>query len=566
MLQISTGKLFTQPIGWSNNLSGILYTNATFFGIDEKYIETEFGKVTPTSAGSTFPRTVLYELNEHMEGDGTPTPGLLISCTIDSYIEDFSCVISFALNSLFTHNIDLANRLLSGKKGINTRAAPSEYLSNFFKNNNSIKSEQLSFLKFFISELHGLHRKDFLRVMRSIKTYINGLHRIADDIELAYTLIVVSIESLAADSSIEEVKWESIESKKRNDLEEAFAEIPEEKIANIKKAILKNEFNNIYQKFRKFVTDNTPSDYFRNDDLIENKSLAKFDLNDALYTAYDVRSRYVHQSLRLPDLVALPYKSGETIFYNGNVYFTLQGLSKIARNSIIEYIKKLPKIEKESYNYALERSNVVVANLSPEYWVGSVFDGFINHGQKKLSGLIEIVSDICTKTENTLLPDIKNLTEELKPKLTSLIKAQRLPYYALIYIFNTYVIEEQRIELDRKTTASAQRELNEPSLISLITHTVTRGRIEWPIEIHEEFFNAYLKNRLKPNKIKIPRYFEAAMSLDLAERYRLLGSYEMMRAKLSIAVELHPGHKKLMNFERDIIQDQIIDTISILSN
>ena len=54
MLQIATGKLFSQPVGWENLLRGMLYTNATFGS--EETVETAVGKLLPSTSYSTHPR------------------------------------------------------------------------------------------------------------------------------------------------------------------------------------------------------------------------------------------------------------------------------------------------------------------------------------------------------------------------------------------------------------------------------------------------------------------------------------------------------------------------------
>jgi hypothetical protein len=80
----------------------------------------------------------------------------------------------------------------------------------------------VAFLQAFVGRLIGLPRQTYLGVMRAIRTYINGMHRIADDLELAYTLLVASVESLAQDFDGHESDWASYDQRKRQAIDEAF--------------------------------------------------------------------------------------------------------------------------------------------------------------------------------------------------------------------------------------------------------------------------------------------------------------------------------------------------------
>jgi len=52
-------------------------------------------------------------------------------------------------------------------------------------------------LQNFVAALVGLERVAYEAAMRAIRRYVNGLHRIGDDLALGYALLVASVESLA---------------------------------------------------------------------------------------------------------------------------------------------------------------------------------------------------------------------------------------------------------------------------------------------------------------------------------------------------------------------------------
>ncbi|MBJ7301589.1 hypothetical protein JHC44_14185, partial [Marinobacter salarius] len=195
MLQIGSGKLFQREAEHENHLRGVIYTNLKLRR--EQEIETDAGTILPTSnLGNSL--ALVYEFSELIESQESG-PGVLISHGVDPYISDFSTILSFALNCIATPDYELTDRLLSSRRSPATPETPNRLVRRVFDRevwgNQSDEVNLISFVK----QLIGLKRKTFLGVMRAIKTYVTGMHRISDDLELAYTLLVASVESLAQD-------------------------------------------------------------------------------------------------------------------------------------------------------------------------------------------------------------------------------------------------------------------------------------------------------------------------------------------------------------------------------
>ena len=142
------------------------------------------GQLLPSSSYTIRPNVLVYELTERMESE-EQGPGVLVSSGIKPYLQDYSVVASFALNCVFTSDVDLARRLTTGQRGLATRVAPQTLVRRFFDGEIWCKPDELKFLEEFVEKLIGLPRRTFLGVMHALRTYVNGMHRIADDLELA---------------------------------------------------------------------------------------------------------------------------------------------------------------------------------------------------------------------------------------------------------------------------------------------------------------------------------------------------------------------------------------------
>lgn len=547
MLQISTGKLFTRPVGWENHLRGMLYTNAALDR--ECVVETAAGRLLPVSSYSIRPHVLIYEFVERMEEEGKG-PGVLVSSTADPYLKDYAVVVSFALNCTCTPDVDLARRLTSGEPGLATRVAPKALVRRFFDKSVSCKPNEVEFLKGFTDRIIGLPRHTFLGVMRALRTYVNGMHRIADDLELAYTLLVASVESLAQSFDGHQSDWESLDERKRREIDEALSGADEVVATRVREAVLRVEHVALARRFREFaVTHITPA-YFRQTFANDDQRIGRSDLMEALASAYQSRSRYVHQIQRLPDAVTLGHGYAETAIDGRATHLTLQGLSRLMRSVIIEFVRRQPSVEREPYNYRLERSGVVRARLAPRYWVGRTEGDTTERGRDKLEGFLQQLASCLLKEPKAALTDLRPVLSAAVEFVPGLKKRHRLPYLALHVLFNMHVTERESVAIPPAVNDLIQKELSEPCPEALVAFALSDRTASWPLEVHESTLYGYLRRRAAASGLRFPRLFEAAITLELAERYRYAGDMEGCHRMVALAVDNHPGHAGLLDLEK----------------
>lgn len=551
MLQIATGKLFTRPVGRENLLRGMLYTNAIL--AREDAIETAAGRLLPSSSYSIRPSVLVYEFIERMEGE-EQGPGVLISSTVDPYLQDYSVVVSFALNCVCTPEVDLARRLTTGQRGLATRVAPQTVVRRFFDGEIWCKPDDLKFLENFVGKLIGLPRRTFLGVMRALRTYVNGMHRIADDLELAYTLLVASVESLAQDFDGHESDWDSYDERKRKAVDDALSGVDEVISQRVREALLRVEHVALARRFREFTVAHIPPRYFRETaDAGSGLLLERSDLAEALGTAYQSRSKYVHQLRRLPDAVTLGHDLGETAIEDRATHLTLQGLSRLMRSVIVEFVMRQPSLQHEPYSYHLERSGVVQVRMAPQYWVGRAEGDITKAGRDKLEGFLQQLASCLLKEPGAVVTDLRPVLEVACEVVPRLEKRLRLPYLALHALFNMHVARQDSAEMPAAIEALIHKELGEPSSEALVAYALSGQTVTWPLEVHQTILHAYLRRRGAANGLRLPRLFEAALTLELAERLRCAGDMEGCCRVVALAVENHPGHSGLLAVETNLV-------------
>ena len=559
MLQASTGKLFTNPTGHTNLLRGVLYTNMDVYG--EESIQTAFGKIYATSMRRR-PNVMSCEIVEHIEYHGTG-PGTLVSNTIDVYLGDFSDIISFAMNVICTPDVELANRLLNEtpRPGI---TSPRNLVKRIYDSNVYVAREEFRELEKFSSELLGLPRKKYLKVTKAIRTYVTAIHRLSENLDLAYTLLVMAIEALVKDVGEYTSTWEDVEERKRKRLEKAIEGLDEGVCDEIKAAIVESEHLSLTKKFKHFILSNLPPDYFGADAALQERPIGKADLIDALANLYSTRSKYVHE------LKALPKEfnhiagagAGEIALIDDKLLLTMQGLTRLVRSVIKEYVYKQEKIDHESCDYDIENPNLARMRMCPSTWISRV-DGL---GKDSFSfyfiNYVELLDGYWGSYPNGKLYDVREVIEIGFSMKENLSIAQRTSLVALTSLFYCFVPEQFRPNI--KISRQDDEISDVPSIQILILKMITGTDTDWSYSQHEEVFKSYYSTRLKPSGFRVTKRLEAGLELAFAEKLRQSGEHERAVAQLRSSADNFPNMKIIRELSDSYDLDNSIEWLSII--
>lgn len=549
MLQIATGKLFARAVQRENLLRGVLYTNAVIHG--EEAIGTVIGRLLPSSGTSIRPQAVMYEFTERIEAE-EHGPGVLVSSGVEPYLREFAVVAAFALDCVCTPDVDLCRRLTSGQRGLSTRVAPNSQVRRFFDTEVWCKPEEMQFFIDFTTKLIGLPRATFLGVMRALRTYVNGMFRIADDLELAYTLLVASVESLAQDFDGHQNDWESLDERKRTAMDNALGGADAELAQRVRSALLSVEHVALARRFREFAAEYTGPHYFRPTKTADGLVLGRSELKEALGLAYQSRSKYVHQLMRLPHGVTLGHRHSEISIEDRSTHLTLQGLARLMRSVIIEFVSRQPVVDREPYNYRLEREGVIQVRMAPQYWVGLTEGNIQFAGRDKLEGFLEQLASCLLKEPDAVVTDLRPVFAAAMEFVPTIERRLRLPYLALVVVFNACVSPQEQAPISAAVNGLISQELGEISSEALLVHLLVGQELPWSVDEHAQAVQHYLRRRSAKNGLRVPRLFEAAMTLELAERYRATGDMTRCKESVALAVENHPGHLRLQELEQQL--------------
>jgi hypothetical protein len=563
MLQITTGKLFTRSVGRENQLRGVLYTNL--------YLEDRmnpvlngpfFGRLAQAAEASGSPKMLVWEFIERIE-EPESGPQFVISHCADSYLQDMATVLSFAFNCTCSPDIEIVRRLTAGQRGVSTGQAPNRLVRRVFDREVfSQPGEADEFVRFY-TQLMGLPRKTYLGVMRAIRTYVTGMQRVADDLELAYTLLVAAGESMAQDFDAYDATWDSVSEQKRSAIDEALGAASVEVAEAVRAAILSTEHTALARRFQAFILANVDDGYFRSGFPPDGVSLGRCDLQEALASAYKARSLYVHQLRSLPDMVSIGHGHVESVLENRRCFPTLQGLSRLIRHAILTFVSKQPTLDREPYKYLSELAGVIQAPLAPNYWVGHVQGDIAPLGRRKLEGFLEELALAQLKSPGATVTSLTEVLQKFLEDAPNMKTALRRPYLALLVLFDA-IAGSMTVGRTETIELLIQSELSNPSPEALVARALFSEVPHWTIEVHEKALEDYFKQRGQMSGLRLPRLFEAAVTIELAERNRAGGPVARARELVVMASENYPDHERLRNCAENFLGDEVLNWWSIL--
>lgn len=547
MLQIITGKFFTCDELHETLQRAVIYTNYNLI----IPIETACGSLLPASGRGEVTETV-YEVNQRLEARfKSGEPSILVATGVEYLAQDFAAIVSFISSATFSTDRELVRRLTQMRNApLGVPSTPNRYVGRVFDSSVDFSVEDSARLQSFIRELVGLERTDYKRVMRAIRRYITGLHRVGDDLTLAYTLLVASIESLAQDFDQFQPVWADYAREKRGAIDKALEHAPKAVADAVRNAILSIEHVAISRRFREFAIAHVDPSFYREEAVGRQNPVRCGDLQSCLKDAYEIRSKAVHVLLELPAQLTLIPSTQDTVRLEGRPLLTLQGLAHLARHIILTYVARAPKVETEEYDYFPDIPGQVEMPLAEEYWIWNPA-GF-NHetSWQYLNAFVRRLSSAFAVGPSATLPGLGQVLEEVEKQVPGLSPSRRRSMVALYILFNEYVSSDQRRPEYGEFFATYAADFDSPSIESLLLHTIFGKDTGWTVEQVEEVRNSYLEQRHWKKGLTFGLLLDAAITLSLAEMHRAAGNDMRAHELIAAAVEDTPGHTALWEFEK----------------
>lgn len=490
----------------------------------------------------------MYEFTELIE---QPLgAGVLASHGIEPYLQDFAALVSIALEATCTVAPEEITRLVGQHRSANVVYPPRSFIPRVFDSQIILRDDEIKRFISFVDGLIALERRCFLPAMRAIRNYVVGMHRLADDLELAYTLFVASIESLAQQFDSFQPEWDDYDEAKKSKIDTALQDADEITACKVRNALLKIEHVSLARRFREFSIAHVKGSYFREEAEGVTGPVNRADLEEALREAYRLRSQYIHNLQELPRPLTVSAITGDTVRVEGRTLLTFQGIARLARHVILEFINQQPKLQREQYDYSGERYGIVNMPLAPQYWIGRAENINLSVGKKRLEGFLNQLSCHYCKNDNSSITDLTPALSRAEALFSSANEEQRRPFLVLYVLFNALIPDAQKMPNLKLIEAQYGSEITKPSIESMLLHLALRITPNWHLNDYKQVYDGYFRQRRTKTGLRLPRTFEAGISLELAEQCRVAGEVENARELIGKATESYPGHEPLRDLER----------------
>ncbi|WP_349742959.1 hypothetical protein [Roseateles cavernae] len=562
MLQIATGRIFEQSAGRENPMRGTLFTNLVLPGGPEHEIRSPlFGRIVQTTEIDEHPRSTVYEFTERLE-DGRMEPGVVISWGADAYVEDMGVLVSFFFDCTCSRDRDLVRRLLANERGLATSLPPNKYVPRTFDKAVYCGHEDAKSFTCFVEHLLCLPREKYRNVIQVIRTHVTGMQRIGDDLDLAYTLLVASAETLAT-RFVKTTTWADLPEEKRRAVDGALEGAHELVASRVRDALVKVEHASIGPKFRAFMAEYLGDAYFRGPFKQHSHPIGRSELGQALASAYEARSKYVHELRPLPKLLMSGGPVMQTMLIDRKRMFTLHGLARITRHVIKSYVLAQETVGPQPSSYREDIPGILFAPLAPSCWIATVDSNLGADSQKKFEGFLEELIYALMRYEGHTVTDLRAVLHRFLLEEPDMKPSDRLAYYAILFLFNRYA-GTARVHIPAAAEKRMLAVLNAPSIAAQIVHAVAGEPPDWPLQEQVTLFRRYQERRTWKKELRIERPLEAALLLELAERFRQSDQPLVCNNFLVEAADTFPEHLGLREVADRGATDQPIRWWSIL--
>jgi hypothetical protein len=557
MLQISTGKFFKSDDLTVTRHRAVLYSNYKLF----RDAETEAGALRRLGGGGDVV-PLLYDYEERLEAvrpDGRRE--FIASIGADQMLQDFAAVASFTLNITCTPDADLARRLTRTERPpLGAPLRPSQYVVRVFDPALEPDPRDGERLAAFVSALLGLERATYEVAIRAIRRYVTGLHRVSDDLDLAYALLVASIESVAQQFDDFSPRWEDYDQARREAVDAALkrTDASPATAEALRSALLEREHAALARRYREFAVRHVLPAFYREEAAGLTNPVRARDLSKMLEQAYTYRSKYVHELRELPRVLTHTASVGDVLRAEGRLSLTFQGMARVAHHVIRTFVARGRKVERGDVDYRRAFPNVVRMSLADSFWLHSAAGFDHRSAQRYLAGFLRELAHAMAVDPTASLTAMPDVLEKVERTVRGLAKpAQRVPMLTLYLLYNAVIKGDARRPNFGRFIELHAKDFDEPSAESFLAHVLLGNTVPWPAERLAGLLDAYYARRGSAAAPEFPPLFEAALTLVAAESFRVAGDHARARALIASAVETMPGHAALMALEARALEGDI---------
>jgi hypothetical protein len=552
MLQIAAGRYFRSDVPIGEHIHRrTLHSNAWL--ADGGPVELPVGTIT---GGTELDEvsTAMVEAVDRLETkrmDGTDD--FLIATSGDELIDDIAYVLTFVLNRTFSRDGDQVRRLVPHEGTMGRRRAGAALFPGLFDPRQVVRPDEMNDVTEFMVGLLELHRDDFARVMRVIRSTVDATRRAIDDPTGAYTDLVAALESLADDDLTTSTTWDRYEGRKRKIFDAVLVGRDPELGEMIREAVLEADRAGLKRRFIASTLSRISPEYYRTEAVGVLRPPPSADVERMLGIAYDIRSRRSHVLQDLGE-EAWGFSDGAEVAFEPNFerIFTLAGLWRLVRHVVRRYVADTPKAEAEPWDYRMSLPGIITAPLAPQYWIGQ--DLGAAQALQRFNGVADalIAWHSGHNDEGFSLDRVAAKIETLVPPMPD--SETKTALIAIHRLWHEWTDPGTHRPEARTFIETYEGCLQEPSPTAFTVATLSNfAPREWTLQEWADLADARRAERVAGKAAPLPAKIDALLHLKAADWMEAEGRHDEALTYAANAVEECPGNSELLAWEARLL-------------
>jgi len=255
MLQIISGKFFKSDNRYIHEAKGIAYSNYSWV----EPIKTCVATLEPVDTYRSVSSYVISYINQ-IEKEKA---GVLVRTGDSEIVQQFQLLCMFGLKAFFDidrNNVEINCREKPRSSG--DYYLPSKFVPRFFESQIDGKKDEIEAFIKFVDQVIGLPREKYLVVINCLNTFSHALQVLNYNLDLAYSMLVYSLESLSQSFDDFEPTWEDYNPEIKKELDGHLSKISLEVAEDIRGVLLKSSNLRLQQRFIDFIINHVSDSFF----------------------------------------------------------------------------------------------------------------------------------------------------------------------------------------------------------------------------------------------------------------------------------------------------------------
>ncbi len=243
----------------------------------------------------------------------------------------------------------------------------------------------------------------------------------------------------------------------------------------------------------------------------------------------------------------------DTARHEGQTVLSLQGLNRLARHVVREFVARAPTSIDTEFRYQDALPGVVRVEFAPQYWIGRPGSA-LHDASARFGGFLEMVVPLIRRDDGAEGTDLRSVLAEMQRLVPGEASAdKRRPAVALHLLWNRLVPAEMRTPDHDRFLSRFLRDLDPPSIEGFAAGVLLGYEPPWSTAEVVELADRRASELRRRSPRPMPARFDAALHLWLARQLWADSRRAEAVEAVSRAVETVPGSEGLIEFEAAVI-------------